>query len=33
MPEFRKKPVVITAERITEQIKIQTREGTQYDSY
>jgi len=30
MTEFRKKPVVIEAERITEKIEIQTREGTLY---
>jgi len=28
MPRFRKKPIVITAERITEKIEIKTREGT-----
>ncbi|MDD5061108.1 MAG: hypothetical protein PHN44_02360 [Candidatus Marinimicrobia bacterium] len=28
MPKFRKKPVIIEAERITEKIKIDTREGT-----
>lgn len=30
MPKFRKKPVIIEAERITEKIKIDTREGTLY---